>query len=147
MALNEQMNDRIREALMDVPRVKEKRMFRGIAFMVNGKLCLSAGNDEMMCRIDPELHDEAVQQNGVRSMVMRGRELKGYIYVQEDVMRSKREFDRWINMALDFNKRAKASVRKKKKTVAKKAAPKPAKKAAAKPAGKIVQKTTRKKKS
>jgi hypothetical protein len=63
MALNEQMNDRIREALVDVPRVTEKRMFRGIAFMVNGKLCLSAGNDEMMCRIDPLLHEEAVQKN------------------------------------------------------------------------------------
>jgi TfoX/Sxy family transcriptional regulator of competence genes len=132
MALNEQMNDRIREALVEVSRVKEKRMFRGIAFMVNGKLCLSAGNDEMMCRIDPMLHEDAVQKDGVRPMVMKGRELKGYIYVHEDVMKSKREFDGWINMALDFNKRAKTSTKKKKKTVAKKSAGKPAKKVAKK---------------
>ena len=146
MALNEQMNNRIREALEDVSRVQEKRMFRGIAFIVNGKLCLSAGNDELMCRIDPELHDEAVQRPGVRSLVMKGRELKGYIYVHEDVIRSRRDFDSWINLALDFNKRVKASSRKK-KIVAKKAGPKPAKKTAAKSARKVAKKTTRKKKS
>jgi len=139
MAYNEKMTDRIREALINVPRVEEKRMFRGVVFMVNGKMCLSAGNDEMMCRIDPLLHDDSVQKNGVRAMIMKGREYKGYIYVQEDAMKSKKDFDGWINMALDFNKRAKASTKKKKKTAAKKSITKPAKK--------TIKKAVRKKRS
>ena len=139
MALNEQMNDRIREALVDVPRVKERRMFRGIVFMINGKLCLSAGNDEMMCRIDPEQHEYALQKNGVRPVVMRGRELKGWVYVHENAMRSKKDFESWIDMVLDFNQRAKASSKKKKKKTA-------AKKSATKPVRKAVKKAARKKK-
>ena len=140
MAYNEQMTDRIREALVDVPRVKEKKMFRGVAFMVNGKMCLSAGNDEMMCRIDPAQHEAALQKNGVRSLTMRGREYKGFIYVHEDAMRSRKDFEGWINMALDFNKRAKASPKKKKKTAPKKAAKKAVKKAIQKPAGNTAKK-------
>jgi len=73
-------------------------------------------------------------------MVMRGRELKGWVYVQEDAMRSQRDFDSWIGMALDFNKRAKASPREKKKTATKKVTAKK------KPKSKAIKKTARKKK-
>jgi len=89
-------------------------MFRGISFMVNGKMCLSTGNDELMCRIDPEEHEAAVAKKGVRTMVMKGREYKGYIYVKEDVIPTKKELERWISLALEFNKKAKASKKKKK---------------------------------
>lgn len=114
MAYNEQMTNRIREALADVPRVTEKRMFRGVSFMVNGKMCITAGDDEMMCRIDPAHHDEAVQKNGVRALTMKGREYRGFVYIHDDAMKSKKDFEGWIRMALDFNKVAKASPRKKK---------------------------------
>ena len=74
---------------------------------------MSTGNQELMCRIDPALHEDAVEREGVRSLVMKGREYKGYVYVHEDVIKSKKEFDYWVNLALDFNKYAKATKKKK----------------------------------
>jgi len=115
MAYNEKIADRIREALVDVPNVEEKKMFRGITFMVNGKMCISVGDDEIMCRIDPELHDEILAKRGCRTMMMKGREYKGYVLIDEDGMKTKKDFDFWIQLALDFNIRAKAAPKKKKK--------------------------------
>ncbi|MEO6941125.1 MAG: TfoX/Sxy family protein [Candidatus Kapaibacterium sp.] len=107
--------DRIRTALSQQPSVEEKKMFRGIAFMVNGKLCISVGAAESMFRIDPLVHDKAVEREGCRTMIMKGREYKGYVNVHEDAITSKKDFDYWIGLAIDFNKRAKVSPKKKKK--------------------------------
>jgi TfoX/Sxy family transcriptional regulator of competence genes len=112
MAYNEKLTKRIREALAHVPKVEEKRMFRGVVFMVNRKMCITAGDDRMMCRINPELHQAAIEKDGCHSVIMKGREYKGYIYIHEDAIKRKKEFDYWINLALDFNKIAKASPRK-----------------------------------
>ena len=89
-------------------------MFRGISFMVNGKICVSTGNEELMCRIDPAIHEVAVEKNGCRTMVMNGREYKGYVYVHEDAIKNKKDFDYWISLSLDFNKRAKITPKRKK---------------------------------
>jgi TfoX/Sxy family transcriptional regulator of competence genes len=115
MAYNEKIADRIREALVDVLNVEEKKMFRGVTFMVNGKMCISVGDDEIMCRIDPDLHDEVIERRGCRTMMMKGREYKGYVLVDEDGMKTKKDFEFWIQLALDFNIRAKAAPKKKKK--------------------------------
>jgi TfoX/Sxy family transcriptional regulator of competence genes len=114
MAINEKLTNRVRKSLSAVSKVKEKKMFSGIAFMVNQKLCVSVGNDRIMCRIDPILHEDLIQKKGCRTVVMKGRELKGYVFVQEDSMPAKKDLDFWIELALDFNKRAKASPKKKK---------------------------------
>ncbi len=109
MAYNELLAGRIREALTHLTDVEEKRMFRGITFMVNGKMCVSVGRDEMMCRIDPALHDSVVEQNGCREMIHGGKVMKGFVYVQEDELKTKKQLTYWIKLALDFNSRAKAS--------------------------------------
>jgi TfoX/Sxy family transcriptional regulator of competence genes len=115
MAYNEKLTNKMRKALAHLPNVEEKRMFRGIAFMVDGKLCISVGDNEIMCRIDPELHELSVKKNGCRSVIMKGREYKGYVYVNEEGMKTKKDFDYWIGLALEFNKKAKASKKKVKK--------------------------------
>lgn len=109
MAYNEQLADRVRETLMSVPRVKEKRMFSGITFMVNSKMCVSIRAHDIMCRIDPEVHDSAVEQNGCRAMRMRGKELRGWILVDEEALKTKKALERWVGLALEFNKRARNS--------------------------------------
>lgn len=114
MAYNEKLTNRIREALADISKVEEKKMFRGITFMVDGKMCVCVSGDEMMCRIDPALHETLAEKNGFRTMMMKGREYKGYGYISEEGIKSKKDFDYWINLCLDFNKRAKASKKKKK---------------------------------
>jgi len=113
MAYNEKLTQRVREALAQVSNVEEKRMFRGATFMINGKMCMSAGDDVLMFRIDPALHDEAIKHKGVKSVIMKGREYRGYIHVKEEVVKTKKDMDYWVGLALDFNKRAKASKKKK----------------------------------
>ncbi len=114
MAYNEALTNRIRESISTIPKVEEKKMFRGIAFMVDGKLCITVGDDEIMLRIDPVLHEKLVESEGCRSVIMRGRITKGYIYVHENLVKNQKDLEYWISLALDFNKRAKASKKRKK---------------------------------
>jgi TfoX/Sxy family transcriptional regulator of competence genes len=114
MAYNEQLTNRVREALSSVKKVEEKRMFRGVTFMVNNKMCVTAGDDRIMCRIDPAVHEEAIAIEGCRTVIMKGRAYKGFVYVNEEAIKTRKQLDYWVNLALDFNQRAKASVKKKK---------------------------------
>ena len=114
MAYDEQLADRIREALANLPKVEEKKMFRGLTFMVNGKMCVSVSGDEMMCRFDPALQDKVAEKKGFRTMIMKGRVYNGYGYISPDGIKSKKDFDYWINLCLELNSKAKASKKKKK---------------------------------
>ena len=114
MAYNEKLTARIREALAHLPKVEEKRMFRGVTFMVNDKMCISAGDNKIMCRIDPAIHEEVIKRKGCETVKMRGREYKGYVYVSEEGIKTKKDLDYWIQLALEFNKLAKPSKKKKK---------------------------------
>ncbi|HUS02150.1 MAG TPA: TfoX/Sxy family protein [Chitinophagaceae bacterium] len=109
MAYNEKIAARIRERLCDVRNIEEKEMFGGIAFMVNGKMCVGVLKDDMMCRIDPDKSDEALEQTGCRPMDFTGRPMKGWIYIDEHGMKNKKDLDYWIGLALEFNKKAKKS--------------------------------------
>jgi len=114
MAYNERLTARIREALGDLPNVEEKRMFRGVTFMVDDKMCITAGDNKIMCRIDPAIHEEVIKRKGCETVKMRDREYKGYIYVSEEGIKTKKDLDYWIQLALAFNKKAKSSKKKKK---------------------------------
>jgi TfoX/Sxy family transcriptional regulator of competence genes len=113
MAYSEKMADRIRKALAAQKNIEEKKMFGGLCFMVNDKMCIGVNQDEIMCRIDPDLYDEAVERNGARPMDFTGRPMKGYVFVSEDGIKKKSDFDYWIKHCLEFNKKAKASKKKK----------------------------------
>lgn len=113
MAINESLTDRVREALAHERDVEEKKMFRGITFMVNGKMCVTTGDERLMCRIDPDIHDQVLETKNSEVMKMKGREYRGYVYVHENDLKTKKEFDYWIGLALSFNKKAKASKKKK----------------------------------
>ena len=104
MAYSEKLAGRIRQALAHLPDVEEKKMFGGLAFMLGGKICLTAGADRMMCRIDPAIHETAIKRAGCRTVVMKGREYRGYIYVSEDSLKTKAAFGNWVRLAIDFNK-------------------------------------------
>jgi hypothetical protein len=62
-----------------------------------------------MCRIDPAIHDDVVERKGARTVQMKGRDYKGYVYVNEEGIKKKSDFDFWVGLALEFNERAKAS--------------------------------------
>jgi len=122
MPYNEKLAARVREALVEIPRVEEKGMFQGLTFMVDGKMCVSVSGEELLCRIDPALLDTVLEKGGCREMNHGGRTMKGFIYVSQDGIKTKKDFQYWINACLDFNERAKASPKKKKTSPKKKKA-------------------------
>ena len=115
MAFDEYLADRIREALANLPDIEEKRMFGGLCFMVNGKMCVGVMKDEMMCRIDPAMDETILEKTGCRRMAFTGKPMKSMFLISEEGMKKKKDFDYWINLCLEFNPNAKASKKKTKK--------------------------------
>ena len=95
---------RVRAALAPVPKVKEKMMFGSTAFVVRGKLCISARAERIMCRIDPALHDAALERKGCQTVVMRGRQYRGYVYVAAESVTTAAALKYWVDLALNYNK-------------------------------------------
>lgn len=114
MAYDEKLAARIRAELEHVKNVEEKQMMGGIVFMLNGKMCIGIIKDELMCRINPNLYEEALGIHGCREMDFTGKPMKGWVLISEEGMRSKNDFEYWINLALQFNKHAKAHKKRKK---------------------------------
>lgn len=116
MAYSEKLANRIRERFSDLRNVEEKEMMGGLTFMYNGKMCVGIIKDEMMCRIDPGLHEAAVERTGCRTMDFTNRPMKGYVMIDDSGMKTQKDFNYWISLALDFNKNAKASAKRKRKS-------------------------------
>ena len=113
MAYNEQLAKKVRDALIGVPRVEEKKMMGGLTFMVNGKMCIGIAKDDLMVRLDPTVYDAALKRKGCREMDITGKPMRGFVFVSPDGFKAKRDLDDWIDLALDFNKKAKAYKKKK----------------------------------
>jgi len=109
MAYNQAMTERLSKLLASLPNVEMKRMFRGITFMVNGKMCISAGDDEVMFRIDPINFDSLLKQEGCRPMVKNGKVMRGYIYIKETSLEEDAELQEWIDLAISFNNKISVS--------------------------------------
>ena len=116
MAFNEKLADRIRESLVDLKKVEEKYMFGGVCFMVDGKMCIGVVKDEMMCRINPKIDEVVLEKTGCRPMDFTGKRMKGYVFISEEGMKTKKAFDYWLSLCLEFNSLAKASKKKAKKS-------------------------------
>lgn len=114
MAYNEFLADRIRRVFNDKKVVyTEKKMFGGMCFMVDDKMCVGPHEDRLMVRIDPEIYEEQLQRPGASKMMFTGREMKGFIFVDEDGMDTDADLEHWIDLALEFNPKAKSSKKKK----------------------------------
>jgi TfoX/Sxy family transcriptional regulator of competence genes len=114
MAYDEILANRVREKFFELPNVVEKEMMGGLTIMYNDKMCVGIIKNELMCRIDPELQDTVVEKVGCRPMDFTKRPMKGYIMIDENGMKSQKDFNFWINLALDFNGKAKSSKKPKK---------------------------------
>ncbi len=111
MAYNPHTASRVREYLSNFPNVliEEKKMFGGLAFIVNGKMCVNVSGENLMCRFDPSRGEELSHKTGYQKVVMRGREYKGYCYVNPEGYDHEEEFRYWVNLCLAFNEKAKSS--------------------------------------
>ncbi|HSX05290.1 MAG TPA: TfoX/Sxy family protein [Candidatus Saccharimonadales bacterium] len=107
MAYNQELTDRVRALLATEPTVEERKMFGSIGFKVNGKLCLGVGDHPdhvMMVRVGLDNYTEALQQPGADPAIMRGRERKGYVFLQQAAIASNEQLKYWVDMALSYNK-------------------------------------------
>lgn len=113
MAYNEKTANRIREALSHLPSVAEQQKMGGLTFMLNDKFCIRIRDNELLCRIDPALYEEALEKKGCHEWIYKGKPLKGWVTVDEEGIKNKKDFDYWINLVVSFNTQAKAAKRKK----------------------------------
>lgn len=93
-------------------RVTEKAMFGGLCFMVNDKMCLGVEKERLMVRLDPAMYEEVMEKEGCKPMDFTGKVMKGYVFVDAVVLTTKKKLGYWVQLALEYNKVAKASKKK-----------------------------------
>jgi len=110
MAYNEQLAARVRK-LFGSRNVafEEKAMMGGLCFLVNGKMCVGVEKDRLMARIDPARYEECLELKGCVPMDFTGRPMRGFVFIEPDGTNSEADLASWLDFALDFNPRAKAS--------------------------------------
>ncbi len=117
MTYDRNLADRVREYLADIPKIdiEEKEMFNVLNFMVNGKTCVCVSGENLMLRFDPSRQEELSERNGYETMLMKGKEYKGYCYINPDGFKDRKAFEFFLNLCLEYNKFAKASKQRKAK--------------------------------
>jgi TfoX/Sxy family transcriptional regulator of competence genes len=91
-------------------------MMGGLTFMVNGKMCVGILKEDLMARIDPEVHEDALKRKGCREMDFTGRPMKGFVFVGPEGTSTGRDLGSLVRLALAFNKEARRSKRRKRKS-------------------------------
>jgi TfoX/Sxy family transcriptional regulator of competence genes len=103
MAYDEDLANRIRELVAGEAGVTEKRMFGGLAFLVGGNMAVAAsGQGGLMVRADPEESEALVAEPHASPMVMRGREMAGWLRVEEEGVRTMGELERWVRRGVAY---------------------------------------------
>jgi TfoX/Sxy family transcriptional regulator of competence genes len=115
MAYNEKLADRVRELISITHKItEEKKMFGGLCFMVNDKMCVGIEKERLMVRLNPDIYEEVMEKEGCMPMDFTGRVMKGYVFVDIEALGTKKKLEYWIKLALDYNKIALVSKKKKK---------------------------------
>jgi TfoX N-terminal domain len=111
MAYDTNLADKVREYLAEIPDidVEEKVMFNVLNFMVNEKTCVCVSGENLMLRFDPKLQEVIAEKNGYQIMLMKGKEYKGYCYINPDGFAAPKDFKYFVDLCLDYNKIAKSS--------------------------------------
>jgi len=110
MGYNEKLADRTREIISQTHKnIEEKKMFGGLCFMVNDKMCIGVEKERLMVRLDPELYDEVIEMEGCTPMDFTGKVMKGFVFVSVDAVTTKKKLEYWVSLALEYNKIIKAS--------------------------------------
>jgi TfoX/Sxy family transcriptional regulator of competence genes len=105
MPYDEDLASRIRELTGTERGVEEKRMFGGLAFLVNGNMTVTAsGRGGLMVRVPPDETETLLAREHVEPMVMAGRETRGWLRVADEGVRTKRQLQSWVTRGVDYAK-------------------------------------------
>lgn len=113
MAYGEKLATRIRERLEGLKKVEEKQMMGGLTFMYKGKMCVGIFRNRLLCRIDPAINDLLLEKEGCHQMSFGGKSMKGWILIDETGMKTKKHFNYWVDLALEYNSQIKSNKKKK----------------------------------
>jgi TfoX/Sxy family transcriptional regulator of competence genes len=109
MAYDEGLAERLRGALEDQRGLSEKRMFGGLCFMLDGKMCVGIVKDELMVRVGAERHAEALKKPHARPMDFTGRPMTGFVYVAPEGLESDRELEGWVDLGVSCARSVKSA--------------------------------------
>jgi hypothetical protein len=105
MAYDEELANRVRERVQSEKGLTEKRMFGGLAFLINGNMAVSAsGQGGLLLRVDPVQTDALVTEAHAQRAVMRGREMDGWLRIDTDAIETDDELERWISRGVAYAK-------------------------------------------
>lgn len=102
MAYDKHLAERLRQTLENTAGVSERKMFGGIAFMVNGNMCCGVIDDLLMARVGPDAYEKALAEPHTRAMDFTGKPMKGYVYVEPDGYKSDEDLKRCVKRCVDF---------------------------------------------
>lgn len=103
MAYDEELAARIRELLDEQPSYTEKKMFGGLAFLIGGNMAVAAsGQGGVLVRVDPEQCEKLLTTTKAQPMEMRGRPIRGWLRVDPEDLRTKRQLARWVKLGTTF---------------------------------------------
>ncbi len=102
MAYDENLADRIRKVLARHKALTEKKMFGGVAFMLGGKMCCGVVKNDLVVRVGPEHHEEALAQPHARPMDFTGWPMKGFLFIGPAGYRTDEALAKWVKQAVEF---------------------------------------------
>jgi TfoX/Sxy family transcriptional regulator of competence genes len=103
MAYDEDLADRIRELVASETGVSEQRMFGGLSFLINGNMSVAAsGQGGLLVRVEPSRATDLIDGAQVEPMVMGGREMRGWLRVHPDSVRTDDQLERWVTRGVAF---------------------------------------------
>ncbi len=102
MAYDEALAARIRSAFEGEANVTEKKMFGGVAFMVDGNMACGVTGDELMVRVGPDNHEDALSRPHARPMDFTGRPMRGMVYVARPGFQSDPDLAAWVESGASF---------------------------------------------
>jgi TfoX/Sxy family transcriptional regulator of competence genes len=103
VAYDEKLAARIRDLVSGEADVTEQKMFGGLAFLIGGNMAVAAsGQGGVLVRVDPARSDRLVATTNARPMVMRGREMHGWLRVAPEYLRTKRQLARWVGVGTSY---------------------------------------------
>lgn len=102
MAYNEKLAQRVRKTLAAHPGIIEKRMFGGLAFIIQGNMFCGVLNEDLIVRTGPESYEGALAEPHVRPMDFTGRPIKSMVFVGPKAYRSDEGLNKWIQRGLEF---------------------------------------------
>jgi TfoX/Sxy family transcriptional regulator of competence genes len=103
MAYDEELANRIRELVSAEPGLTEKRMFGGLAFLINGNMSVSAsGQGGLLLRVDPDETDALAGKPHARRFEMRGRAMDGWLRIDAEGVKTKRQLETWVKRGVAY---------------------------------------------